>query len=157
MKLLERLIMKNIKFLPPTYLLIAIILMGLLQMLFPITVVFATPWNLVGILFLFMGIMIDIDANKAFRVTGTTVKPFVESTSLVTGGIYRFSRNPMYFGFVLVLIGLGILLGSLAPFLIVVLFTILINREFITVEEQMLAKKFRREWSEYKAKVRRWL
>ena len=149
--------MKNIKFLPPTYLLFAIILMGLLQMVFPVPVVFATPWNLVGILFLILGVLININADNAFRVTGTTVKPFAESTALVTSGLYRFSRNPMYFGFVLVLIGLGILLGSLAPFLVVVLFTILMDREFVAVEEQMLAKKFSGEWREYKAKVRRWL
>jgi protein-S-isoprenylcysteine O-methyltransferase Ste14 len=149
--------MKKTKFLPPTHLLCAIVLMVVLQFVFPMVVVLATPWNLVGIVFLILGILINVYANNTFRITGTTVKPFAESTFLVTSGLYRFSRNPMYFGFVLVLIGLAILLGSLAPILVVVLFAILMDREFIPVEEQMLAKKFNGEWSTYKGKVRRWI
>ena len=149
--------MKKTKFLPPTYLLCTIVLMVLLQFAFPIVVVFATPWNLVGIVFLILGVLVNVFADDTFRVKGTTVKPFAESTYLVTSGLYRFSRNPMYFGFVLVLIGLAILLSSLAPFLVVVIFAILMDREFITIEEQMLAKKFSGEWSAYKGRVRRWI
>lgn len=48
---------------------------------------------------------------------GTTVKPFQESTALITDGVFRLSRNPMYLGFVLVLTGIATLLGSLTPWL----------------------------------------
>jgi protein-S-isoprenylcysteine O-methyltransferase Ste14 len=119
--------------------------------------VIASPWNLAGIVLMITGVIINIGADNTFRSTGTTVKPFAESTHLVTSGLYRFSRNPMYFGFVLVLFGLAILLGSLVPFLVVVLFAIHMEREFIAVEEQMLARKFGHEWDEYKGTVRRWI
>lgn len=145
------------RILPPTYLLISIILMVLIHFTLPMSMVFAVPWNLAGIVFMIAGVIINIDADNTFRSTGTTVKPFAESTQLVTNGLYRFSRNPMYFGFVLILFGLAILLGSLAPFLVVILFAILMDREFITVEEQRLAKKFNQEWAEYKGRVRRWI
>jgi len=131
--------------------------MALLQFVFSIAIVLTAPWNLVGIVFLILGGFINVYADNAFRVTGTTVKPFAESANLVTSGLYRFSRNPMYPGFVLVLTGLAILLGLLAPILVVVLFTILMDREFIAVEEQMLATKFSGEWSVYKGKVERWI
>jgi protein-S-isoprenylcysteine O-methyltransferase Ste14 len=156
MELFERFIMKSIRILPPTYLLCAIIIMVLLHFLFPIAILFTALWNLVGVVFLILGVLININADNTFRITGTTVKPFAESTYLVTSGLYRFSRNPMYLGFVLVLFGVAILSGSLAPFLVVVIFAVLMDREFISVEEQMLAKKFSGEWGEYKGKVRRW-
>jgi protein-S-isoprenylcysteine O-methyltransferase Ste14 len=87
----------------------------------------------------------------------TTVKPFQESNTLVTGGVYSFSRHPMYLGFVLVLIGIAILLGALTPWVIVGAFIILIELVFIQVEEHMLSEKFGASWEDYKRKVRRWI
>jgi protein-S-isoprenylcysteine O-methyltransferase Ste14 len=63
----------------------------------------------------------------------------------------------MYLGFVLALIGLAILLGSLAPFFVIPVFALVIDRVFIQVEEIMLEAKFGQVWVEYKAKVRRWI
>jgi protein-S-isoprenylcysteine O-methyltransferase Ste14 len=63
----------------------------------------------------------------------------------------------MYLGFVLVLIGIAVLLGSLTPWFIVPLFAVLMDRVFISVEEQMLQARFGQAWSEYKAQVRRWI
>ena len=63
----------------------------------------------------------------------------------------------MYLGMVLILIGIGVLLKSLSPFLVITLFAILIDRIYIRVEEQMLAETFGAKWQAYKAKTRRWL
>jgi protein-S-isoprenylcysteine O-methyltransferase Ste14 len=63
----------------------------------------------------------------------------------------------MYLGFVLVLIGIAALLGSLTPWIIVPLFAILMDQVFISVEERMLQAKFGQAWSEYTAQVRRWI
>jgi protein-S-isoprenylcysteine O-methyltransferase Ste14 len=145
------------RIMPPAYLLISIILMVLLHFIPPVTIVLGATWRLSGIIFLIAGVMINIGADNTFRLTGTTVKPFAESTHLVTSGLYRFSRNPMYFGFVLILFGVAILLGSLAPFAVLLLFVLLMDREFIHIEEQMLGAKFSTEWHEYKKKVRRWI
>ena len=142
---------------PPTYLLISIVLMALLNLLLPLGKIIPEPWNLLGISLLILGILINVLADNAFRLAGTTVKPFEESTLLITSGLYRYTRNPMYLGFVSILIGIAILLGSLAPFVIVALFSSLLDREFITVEEEMLEKRFETKWYEYRMKARRWI
>ena len=63
----------------------------------------------------------------------------------------------MYLGMALILTGIALLLRSLSPFLIIILFAILIDRTYIKVEERMLAEKFGTRWEAYKAKTRRWL
>jgi protein-S-isoprenylcysteine O-methyltransferase Ste14 len=96
-------------------------------------------------------------ADNALRKAKTTVKPFEESSALVTSGVYRISRHPMYFGFVLILMGLAVMLGSLMPFLVIPVFAILIDTVFIRVEERMLEDKFGRAWLDYQRRVRRWI
>jgi protein-S-isoprenylcysteine O-methyltransferase Ste14 len=63
----------------------------------------------------------------------------------------------MYLGFVLILLGLAILLGSLFPLLIVPVFAVVMDRVFIVVEERMLGEKFGQAWLDYKGRTRRWL
>jgi len=58
---------------------------------------------------------------------------------------------------VLALMGIAVLLGSVTPWLIVPIFAVLMDRVFITVEERMLQARFGQAWSEYKARVRRWI
>jgi protein-S-isoprenylcysteine O-methyltransferase Ste14 len=149
--------MNNHRLLPTHYLLFAILIAVALHFLFPGTIIVPLPWNLLGLVPLAGGIVINLMADGAFHKAGTTVKPFQESTALITGGVFRISRNPMYLGFVLALIGVALLLGSLTPWIIVPLFAVLMDRVFIIVEEQMLQARFGQAWSEYKAQVRRWI
>lgn len=149
--------MKRRPVLPPTYLYIAIIVMVAIHFLFPVKRLIPFPWDLLGLLPLALGAALNIIADQAFRAARTTVKPFQESATLVTDSVYRTSRHPMYLGFVLILLGLAILLGSLAPFLIVPIFAVVMDRVFIVVEERMLAEKFGQAWLTYKARVRRWV
>ncbi len=149
--------MNNLKLLPTHYLLFAILIMAALHFLFPGAMIVPLPWNLLGLVPLAGGIAINLMADSAFHKAGTTVKPFQESTALITDGVFRLSRNPMYLGFVLVLIGIAALLGSLTPWIIVPLLAVLMDRVFITVEERMLQARFGQAWLEYKAQVRRWI
>jgi protein-S-isoprenylcysteine O-methyltransferase Ste14 len=149
--------MKNKRILPPTYLLASIIAMLILHFLLPLVRIVLVPWNFIGILILIAGAVANVLADNIFHRVGTTVKPYEESATLVRTGPYEISRNPMYLGFVLILLGLAIFLGSLAPFLVVGLFIVLMDNEFIKFEEEMLAKKFGAEWREYMGKVRRWI
>ena len=114
-------------------------------------------WNLLGLIPTFLGVAINLSADKAFHQARTTVKPFQESTSLVTNGVFRISRNPMYLGFVLILIGIAMLVRSLSPYLVVFVFAIFIDKIYIRTEEYMLTEKFGSKWQAYKAKTRRWL
>ena len=145
------------KLLPPTYLLIALIAMTLLHFIIPVWKGSFSSWQILGCLPLALGIGFNLIADKALRVAGTTVKPFQESKTLVTDSVYRISRHPMYLGFVLILIGFAILLGSLTPWFIIVIFGLLMEIIFIRVEESMLEEKFGAGWLDYKSKVRKWI
>jgi protein-S-isoprenylcysteine O-methyltransferase Ste14 len=63
----------------------------------------------------------------------------------------------MYLGFVLILIGVAFLVGSLSPYLVIIIFSILLDQAYIAVEERMLAEKFGQKWEEYRQHTRRWL
>ena len=149
--------MKRKPVLPPTYLWAAMIVMVALHFVFPIARLIPFPWQFIGVLPLLLGAALNISADKALRDARTTVKPFQESAALVTDGVYQISRHPMYLGFVLILLGLAILLGSLTPLLVVPIFAVVMDRVFIVVEERMLGEKFGQAWLDYKAKVRRWM
>jgi protein-S-isoprenylcysteine O-methyltransferase Ste14 len=131
--------------------------MVLLHFLLPVWKIVPWPWRLIGILPIVMGALINILADQAFHKVGTTVKPFQESTFLITDGIFCISRNPMYLGFVLVLAGIAIFLGTASPFLVIPLFAFTMDRIFIKDEERMLSEKFPQDWSDYKHQVRRWI
>ena len=145
------------KLLPPTYLFIAVIAMLILHFAFLGIKLVSLPWNLFGLIPLVVGVTLNLIADGALHRAGTTVKPFQESTNLLTNGVYCISRHPMYLGFILILIGVALLLGSIAPWGIIPAFTVLMEVIFIRVEERMLEKKFGTTWAEYKKKVRRWI
>ena len=143
--------------LPPTYVLIALVIMLVLHFTFPGIKLIDLPWNLLGLIPLVIGVVLNLVADRAFRKAGTTVKPFQESSALLTDGVYRYSRHPMYLGFVLILIGVAILLGSLTPWVIIPIYAVLMDVVFIQVEEHMLGEKFGPAWLAYKKEVRRWI
>ncbi len=115
------------------------------------------PWNLFGVIPLALGIMINLVADRSFKKNETTVKPLEESTTLITGGVFRISRHPMYLGFVLILLGIAALIGSLTPYVIVIGFAIFMHTVFIKFEEKKLEETFGAAWLGYKNKVRPWI
>jgi protein-S-isoprenylcysteine O-methyltransferase Ste14 len=149
--------MKGKAILPPTYLLIALILMALLDLLIPVVKFVPTPWNLFGILPLAGGIALNLLADRAFHRAETTVKPFEASSALVTDGVFRLSRNPMYLGYLLILLGIGLLLRSLMPLVVIPIFGYLMARVYIRTEEKMLQDTFGPAWDTYARRVRRWI
>ncbi|OYD15132.1 hypothetical protein CH333_06460 [candidate division WOR-3 bacterium JGI_Cruoil_03_44_89] len=149
--------MKGERMLPPTYLYLSIVIMAVLHFLFPVVKVIPFPWNLLGAVPLALGVVINILADSAFKKQETTVKPFEESKTLIMSGVFRISRHPMYIGFVLILIGLAVLMGTLTPYLVIVVFAFLMDFIFIRGEERMLEETFGENWLKYKKKVRRWI
>jgi protein-S-isoprenylcysteine O-methyltransferase Ste14 len=75
----------------------------------------------------------------------------------VVGGLYRFSRNPMYLGMGLMLVGAGVLLGALSPLFGVALFVIVADRWYIAFEEQAMQAHFGPAYAAYQARTRRWI
>ena len=145
------------RMLPPTYLLLSIAAMAALHMLLPLRAVIVFPWRLLGVLPLVLGLALNLMADREFRQHETTVRPFERSTAMITSGVYRVGRNPMYLGFVLILLGVAIFLGSFSPFVVILLFAVLMDVGFIRVEERMMAVEYGEAWLAYKTKVRRWL
>jgi protein-S-isoprenylcysteine O-methyltransferase Ste14 len=143
--------------LPPTLLYASVAIMVALHFLLPVLKVISSPLHWLGIIPFVIGSILNVVADQVFRRTGTTVKPYIESTALITNGVFRISRNPMYLGFVLILAGIAIFLRSLSPFFVIPGFIWLMRRLFITVEERMLAEKFGPAWSDYEHNVRRWI
>ena len=124
--------MKTKRVLPPTYLFLSIATMVLLHLLIPVSKIAPYPWNLLGILLLVMGISINLIADAAFKREQTTVKhPFEKSTALIVTGVFRISRHPMYLGMVFILLGIAILMGTLTPLIVIVIFGILMELVFV--------------------------
>ena len=145
------------KVLPPVWFLLSIILMVGLHLWLPVKQLFLPPITYWGIVAILVGIVMILACASLFRQQNTTIKPFQESSYLVTEGLFSYSRNPIYLGMIITLIGVWIVLGSLTPLVIIPIFSWLIQEMFIKQEEKMLEEKFEKEYQEYKATVRRWL
>lgn len=105
------------------------------------------------------GVAISIAGVAAFRRARTTVNPMDpgSSAALVTGGVYAWSRNPMYLGFLLVLCAWAVWLAHLAAPVLVLGFALYLTRFQIVPEERLLTRNFGAAFLEYRRAVRRWL
>ena len=122
----------------------------------------ALPWGSsapVGVAISLLGVAISLAGVLTFKRASTTVDPRRpdEASTLVTTGIYRYSRNPMYLGILLVLIGWAVILGNLISAVAIVAFVAYITRYQIIPEERLLQEKFSGAFTAYKGRVRRWL
>jgi protein-S-isoprenylcysteine O-methyltransferase Ste14 len=142
---------------PTTYLLVALILILLLHFILPLASILTGIWKLIGLVPLLVGIVLNILADQALKRHNTTVKPFKESNELIVDDVYGISRHPMYLGFVLILIGVSLLLGSLSPYVILLCFVVFMEFAFIRKEERMMEDTFKEAWGHYKSKVRKWI
>jgi protein-S-isoprenylcysteine O-methyltransferase Ste14 len=143
--------------LPPVYFLAAIILMVLLDRVLPMWRWHWAPGRWLGIALVVAGLSLTLASARLFRRRKTAIKPFEQSSVLVVEGPYRVSRNPMYVGLCTVLAGIGLLLESFAPLVVIPVFVGVIRTRFIAAEEQMLAQQFGDAYAEYRSRVRRWL
>ncbi len=105
------------------------------------------------------GLFVIAQGIAEFNRASTTVNPTQpeSSSTVVTSGIYRWSRNPMYAGFLLILAGWAVQLASLAAVLLLPAFVLYMNRYQIQPEERVLTGKFGAEYLAYQQRVRRWL
>lgn len=117
----------------------------------------AWPW--ISVLSLVAGLAFAVAGMVEFRRAETTVDPLNpdKASALVTGGVYRFTRNPMYVGLLLILTGWGAYLGSWVGLLGLPLFCVYITRFQIQPEERVMANKFGDAYADYQARVQRWL
>ncbi|SDU27665.1 Protein-S-isoprenylcysteine O-methyltransferase Ste14 [Pseudomonas pohangensis] len=115
--------------------------------------------GLIALIFILAGGLISALGVLAFRQAKTTVNPTSPETVslLVVKGIYNLSRNPMYLGFLLTLVGLALLVENKLSFGVLPAFVAYMNRFQIAPEEKVLSAKFGQEFGAYMQRVRRWV
>ena len=145
------------RILPLVWLLIALVLMAVMHRWVHLARVLHSPWTWTGLVPGISGVWMTAVSAAAFKKVTTGLLPFNEATALVTGGFYRYSRNPMYLGMVLLLLGTAMLYGTAGTLLPIPFFVWVIHRNFIPGEERLMAAAFGEEYLEYKNRVRRWL
>ncbi|GAA4349782.1 methyltransferase family protein [Kangiella taiwanensis] len=149
----------ELKIPPVVVLVIAALAMWAVARLFPTPlIVFPGAVWLVGSI-TFIGCCIVFLGVWGFGKAGTTVDPRApdKSEKLVVSGIYRFSRNPMYLVFLLLLCSWSLKLGSALGLLFLPLFALYMNRFQIIPEERWMHNKFGESYQKYKSQVRRWI
>lgn len=145
------------KALPPTYFFVTVAVTVLAHVLLPAHRWLNPPFTYAGVLPALLGLVLVLQPAAVFEKRDTTIKPFQESTALVTDGFYRYTRNPMYLGMALLLVGLAMFLGTVWPAFAPPVFAWVLTQRFIRAEEASLLRAFGTEYEEYRRRVRRWL
>ena len=142
---------------PPIVALIFIVIAYLLGRLFLGPFVAPVVVRNVGLALSFIGFLLGVGAFIEFKKAHTTLDPHGSVKQLVMAGVYRFTRNPIYLGFLLMVIGLPLTSGLYSGVVVAPFFTLAMNRLVIEKEETYLEKKFKDVYTSYKFRVRRWL
>ena len=103
------------------------------------------------------GLAIGLLGFREMRRAGTNVDPRVPTTAIVTGGPYRFTRNPLYVGKTLMYAGIAARANALPAMMLLPLVLHIMRRGVIEREEAYLERKFGDEYLDYKSRVRRWI
>jgi len=141
---------------PPTFMLFCLLGMIALHSIFPLGFIADWPLLIFGVGLIAFGVVMAFGAERQFRGSHTTVDHLGKTTKLVTIGWFKFSRNPMYLSFALMLIGAWLALGSLSPFLSILIYLFLTQRWYILPEEKRLTVTFGKEYESYRMRTRRW-
>ena len=139
--------------------LIFAIAIWLLNRYFPLVAIVPTEWRWLGWCVIAIAPIAPILANIQFRRAQTTANPFKPdaATALVTSGVFSWTRNPMYLGLFILLLGWAIKLGSLSAFIAALLFVPLIYIVQIRAEEYALRARFGTDYDRYCQHVNRWV
>ncbi len=142
---------------PPTFTLLCLLGMVALRWLIPLGLISNWLLLILGIGFVVFGLVLGIEAESQFRKNHTTVDPQGTASKLVTDGWFKYSRNPMYLSFALMLIGAWLALGAISPLLGILVYVFLVERWYIAPEEKCLIAVFGKEYAAYQMRTRRWL
>lgn len=149
--------MNKVKIEPPAFLFIMIVIAVILHFVLPVYKIIQGPLRLSGIILIIIGVWLNIWADNIFKRIKTTVKPYEKPSSLTVEGPFKFSRNPMYLGMLIILLGLVVILGSATPFIVSIAFYAIVMIFYIPFEEKSMEETFPNKFPEYKKKVRRWI
>ena len=142
---------------PPLVAVFFIVLAYFLGYFVPLPFALPPVLRYVGIALTFLGFLLGIGAFAEFRKARTTLDPHGSSKHLVTSGIYRYTRNPIYLGFLLMVIGFPLSSGLIWGLVLAPFYMLAMSRLVIEREEAYLGKKFKTQYTSYTSRVRRWL
>ena len=145
------------KIMPTNYFIAFLALSIALHFLFPIKKVVYPPYTYAGFIMILFGAIMNLWTDRLFKENNTTVKPYLELTSLITSGPFSLSRHPMYLGMASVLLGVAVNHGTIITFVFPLLFVILMEILFIPFEEETLIRIYGVDYRDYQSKVRRWV
>ena len=130
---------------------------GILQWLWPVTVIFGATWMPAGITLILLGIGMVLWAGREFRKAGETPNPKSSTATLITSGPFHYTRNPLYVALALIHTGIGIAANSIWILIMLIPALLLMLYGVILREEIYLETKFGEKYLTYKESVRRWL
>ena len=142
---------------PDAALVCTIILACFLDRFFPIVTIIPFPASLIGWVAIVLGIGLAVYTLAALKSKRTSTDAAAMPSELMTRGPYSFSRNPFYFSYVIIGMGVAFALGSLTAFVAPVICFAVIHLMIIPLEERNLQKRFEQEYFKYKHSVRRWI
>ena len=142
---------------PPVYFYVLFVLTVSVPIFLPLPRLIDLPYSLLGWIFIVLGVILNFWSDSLFKKKKTTIKPGGKATYLIDFGPFKFSRNPIYLGMTLILLGVVFLFGSPVLFLFPFIFFLLMQQIFIPMEEKEMERSFGKNYVEYKKHVRRWI
>lgn len=145
------------RILPPRLFLLCVLAMAALWWWLPGPRIVPAPYNWGGVFLVVAGLSISVLGSRQFSRARTNILTFNDPDALVRDGLFALSRNPMYLGFALCLLGVAVALGTLTPLAAPATFVVVAELWYVRFEEKAMLRVFGEAYEDYRRKVRRWL
>ena len=141
---------------PPIYFLICTAIIFPIYFLLPQYAKIAAPYNWLGLLFVGTGLYLNLSADRIMKKHGTPHK-FEKSVYVIEEGVFKLSRNPMYLGMTVIILGFALISKNVVALISPLIFFFLMNMVFIPYEEAKMTRELGENYLKYREKVRRWI
>jgi protein-S-isoprenylcysteine O-methyltransferase Ste14 len=148
---------KLIEYRPPRIAMALLTIATVFHLLFPVQSSYLYSSIFLSVVLVSAGFTVMMLAWWQFKQRKVAICPTADTDYLITDGIYRLTRNPMYLGMLAMLAGVAVFFGTLSFYAVTIVYFILIDRWFCPYEEEKLLATFGRDYDYYRSKVRRWV
>lgn len=145
------------KFYPPFMVLAGLIIQVTMSQFLSPPLALTGYWFYVGLALIILGVYPIFAINAAFKANETSIRPDAIPSAFVVSGLFRYSRNPIYVGMTMILVGAGLMTGNLYTLVVAIIFVGAVQEVWIQKEEANLEAQFGESYLEYKKRVRRWI
>jgi protein-S-isoprenylcysteine O-methyltransferase Ste14 len=143
--------------LPPVFAVFALVLIVMIRLFATTPIIMPYPYNYTGGLFILLGIAVAVSGGLVFLHTRATIWTFGNPHNLVITGPFRYTRNPMYLGMLLFLLGVAILANIYLALIFPAVFFLMANFWYIPFEETRLRQNLGEKYADYCRQTRRWI